>query len=142
MSDVSIAPAALLGKRNQSQTSFVINQQPHLPLGDKTAIVRDTFNDDEMSTDYKSATIADSVERNKVTNEQTLNLITSAECIGKKSPQGPKHAHDLTSIVNYTKKNDDKMTMDEYNHEWTSHFNLTATPFVTAESIFPEIMNT
>ena len=141
MSEVSIAPAALLGKRNQAQTSFVINQQPNLPLGDKTAIVRDTFNYDSLSTEYKFPTVPDAVERNNNTNDQKFTLQISSS-IGKKSAEGPKHIHDRTSIVNYIKKTDDQYTMNEYKNEMTSHFNLTATPFVTAKSIYPEIMNT
>jgi len=141
MSEVVIAPAALLGKIGRERNDHPINSTNHLPLGNETAEIVDRLGDDYKTTEYKFPTIADAKERNKETNEQKNTLVEMAQ-VGKVSEGEAKHVHDLSAVNTVSRNINDKMTLDEFRHEKESQFNLVATPFVQAEPIFPEIENT
>jgi len=140
MSDVIIAPAALFGKGDRSRTDHPINDDPNLPLGDKTAVTKDTHDDRYLTTELKTPTIADAVVRNNSTYEQKFTLV-NLSLVGKKSSEGPKHTFDQSVITNFNKKNSDRTTKKVADDALTENFNMVATPFVQAKSIFPEIYN-
>jgi len=141
MFDVILAPAALLGKIDRERNNQPINTSPHLPLGDKVANTQDRFNDNYKTIEYKSPTIADVKTRNEQTNEQKFTL-AQIDLVGKDSPFGPAHIFDQSAINKVNTRITDDTTLQEYRDEITSRFNLVATPFVTADPIYPGINDT
>lgn len=138
--DVIIAPTRLLGKGDRSRTSQSVNEQSSLPLGNRVAIVKDTFDDRYTTTEFKSPMVTDAISRNEQ-NIQQQHALVNMSLVGKESSNGPKHVHDQSCMKNFNDRNTDKRILQAHRDEETQNFNLVATPFVQAKPIFPEILN-
>ncbi len=122
MADVILAPAALLGKLGRERNAQPINESSHLPLGNEVANIKDKFNDNYVTVEYKNPTIPDSKVRNSQTNEHQLTLAT-INPIGKKSTDGPAHVFDQTAVNKVNRRINDDTTLNEYRAEKTARFN-------------------
>jgi len=130
MPDVIIAPCNVLMTRNMGGS---LNDVGNLPLGPKTAIVTQKFDDDDTSTEITTVTIADIVQRNENYIEPTLYK-EKRSLIGKESNVIPPAIFDQTAMNTYNKKNSDKTTIEEYEWDQQSRYNLVSMPFTTAEA--------
>jgi len=111
-----------------------INNTANLPLGDKTVIVTQKFNDDDVTIEQRDSTIADSKTRNSQNNEQQLTYVKQ-DLIGKKSNVVQTTIFDQQVMRRFNDKNNDATTALEYRIEKESHYNFVSFPFTQAEPI-------
>jgi hypothetical protein len=129
MPDVIIAPCNILGTRNLGGS---LNDIGNLPLGPQTALVTQKFNDDDTATEIATVIIPDIVQRNQDYIEPTL-YEEKRSLIGKDSNILPPAIFDQTAVGTYNKLNSDRATIEEYEWDQQSRYNLVSFPFTTAE---------
>ena len=129
MLEVILTPANILHQRNLGGS---LNDVGHLPLGTDTVQVTPKFNDDDVSTEIATVKIADKTERNKDYIESRL-FEEKRPLIGKKSNVIPTTIFDQTAMNIYNKRNSDRASIQEYEWDQQSKYNLVSFPFTTAE---------
>ena len=127
-SEVSIAPARRLGANKFSS----LNDVGHLPLTNEVAYVTPNFNDDIISTEYITPTIADAKKRNRNYHEQVLTY-NKRSLVGKKSGRTTTTQHDLGMMRKFNMKHAKLSSEQEFKDEKIRKYNLVALPFTQAE---------
>jgi hypothetical protein len=117
-----------MNNRNLSSINTVSN----MPLGNKTAVVTQKLDDDDLSTEQRDPIIADSKTRNSQYNEQQLTY-NKRNLVGKKSNVVSTSIFDQQAIQSFNERNEDKATALEYRIDKESHWNFVSFPFTQAE---------
>jgi hypothetical protein len=127
--DVILTPANILHQRNLGGS---LNYVDHLPLGPETALTTQKYNDNDVSTEITTVTIPDAYERNKDYIEPTL-YEEQRSLIGKDSNVLRPTIFDQTAIQKINRLNSDRTTLEEYEWDQQSRYNLVSFPFTSAE---------